>query len=178
VKIFDDPDKTQAEEAEGKSCRGTPITTPNNSRRREIDLDQVQKLAAIQCTLEEIALIVGCSVNLLRARPDIKAALDKGRAEGRISLRKKQFESAMRGNVVAMIWLGKQILGQKDKVEDNAQMSEEDLRQKIMLDLREMIDSVPVTLALPDVEPPVTVTAKAKVGPPQYDEEEDGNEQC
>ena len=36
---------------------------------------------------------------------------------GRISLRRAQFEKALSGNVVMQIWLGKQHLDQKDKIE-------------------------------------------------------------
>ena len=38
-------------------------------------------------------------------------------APGNVSLRRKQFELAMNGNVTMNIWLGKQKLGQSDKVE-------------------------------------------------------------
>lgn len=34
-----------------------------------------------------------------------------------MALRKKQWESAMNGNIAMQIWLGKQELGQSDKVE-------------------------------------------------------------
>ena len=36
---------------------------------------------------------------------------------GRISLRRAQFEKALSGNVVMQIWLGKQHLDQRDKIE-------------------------------------------------------------
>ncbi len=36
----------------------------------------------------------------------------------RMSLMKKQYEVAMTGNVTMLIWLGKQYLGQSDKVEE------------------------------------------------------------
>lgn len=44
------------------------------------------------------------------------AAIERGRAKGRRSLQAKQFEVAMKGNVSMLIWLGKQLLGQKDSV--------------------------------------------------------------
>jgi len=37
--------------------------------------------------------------------------------QGKQSLRRKQFEAAIKGNVTMMIWLGKQNLGQSDKQE-------------------------------------------------------------
>ena len=36
----------------------------------------------------------------------------------RIRLRQKQIELAMKGNITMLIWLGKQMLGQSDKVEE------------------------------------------------------------
>ena len=36
-----------------------------------------------------------------------------------MSLRRQQFKSAEAGNVTMQIWLGKQYLGQTDKVEEN-----------------------------------------------------------
>jgi hypothetical protein len=43
--------------------------------------------------------------------------MDKGRNNLRASLRRWQLESAKKGNVAMLIWLGKQILQQTDKIE-------------------------------------------------------------
>jgi hypothetical protein len=43
------------------------------------------------------------------------AEIAKGKSEGKIRLRKKQFDVAMKGNTTMLIWLGKQILGQNDQ---------------------------------------------------------------
>jgi hypothetical protein len=40
-------------------------------------------------------------------------ALERGRAKGNISLRRMQWKAAEEGNITAMIWLGKQLLGQR-----------------------------------------------------------------
>ena len=48
-------------------------------------------------------------------------------ANGRITLRKKQFEVAKAGNVTMLIWLGKQYLGQTDKQEVTEVQHVEDL---------------------------------------------------
>lgn len=81
----------------------------------KIDTDVVEKLAMIHCTMIEIASVVGCSVDTLERRYAdlIKKAKDKGRA----SLRRLQYEKAQQGNVTMMIWLGKQLLGQSDKMD-------------------------------------------------------------
>jgi hypothetical protein len=46
-----------------------------------------------------------------------REAFERGKALWRIELRRLQFKSAMAGNVAMLIWLGKQYLGQKDKIE-------------------------------------------------------------
>jgi hypothetical protein len=37
--------------------------------------------------------------------------------KGRVALRSKQFELALAGNPTMLIWLGKQVLGQRDKID-------------------------------------------------------------
>jgi hypothetical protein len=80
-----------------------------------IDPKLVQDLAAIGCKTTEIAKIVGCSVDTLDRR--YAEEMDKGRNNLRASLRRWQLESAKKGNVAMLIWLGKQILQQSDKIE-------------------------------------------------------------
>lgn len=82
----------------------------------KLDKDLIKKLASIHCTYEEIAEIVGTSVSTLEKR--YKKVIDLGRADGKKSLRRAQFEKALNGDVRMQIWLGKQILDQKDSPED------------------------------------------------------------
>ena len=42
----------------------------------------------------------------------------------RMKLRQKQYEMAMNGNVALLIWLGKNELGQKDKLENDIKIGE------------------------------------------------------
>lgn len=79
----------------------------------QIDERQVFDLASIYCSDKEIALIVGCSVDTLHNR--FSDIIEKGRASGRSKLRRLQWQAVEKGNVVMMIWLGKQILGQFDR---------------------------------------------------------------
>ena len=79
----------------------------------DIDSEQVEKLAQIQCTNVEIAAFFGCDESTIRDR--FPEQLKKGREAGKISLRRKQFQVAQGGNVSMLIWLGKQYLGQTDK---------------------------------------------------------------
>ena len=104
--------KTKAKE-KPKAKRGRPPTP--------IDLDVVKKLANIQATDPEIAAWIGLSEDAFRVRKnkceELQGVLKKGRADGRSSLRRMQFQTAEKGNPTMQIWLGKQLLGQRDKIE-------------------------------------------------------------
>jgi hypothetical protein len=71
-------------------------------------------LAEKQCTNIEIASKLGISVDTLTR--NYAEFLDKGRQSGKIKLRQAMFVSALvKGNVVAQIFLAKNILGMSDK---------------------------------------------------------------
>lgn len=96
----------------------------------EIDLKLVKKLCEIQCTGEEIAGVLGVSYDTLVRR--IKESEQGGFAEyykknsqvGKASLRRLQWGSATKGSVPMQIWLGKQYLGQKDKIENDVTLEQ------------------------------------------------------
>jgi len=83
--------------------------------RKVIDERQVEALASIMCTTEEIAAVVGCSTDTLERR--FAAALENGRLRGKQSIRRKMYHLAMEGNAMMLIWLSKQYLGHADKQE-------------------------------------------------------------
>ena len=86
----------------------------------QIDLKQVERLAELFCTDEELAHGLGISVDTLARRkssPKFAELLAKGKAKGKTSLRRKQYHVALGGNVTMLIWLGKQHLGQVDRQE-------------------------------------------------------------
>jgi DNA-binding CsgD family transcriptional regulator len=82
--------------------------------RLEIDERQVLELARIQCTYEEMAAVLGCSTKTLQRH--YVHLIEKGRLEGKSSLRRSQFTAAHNGSAVLLVWLGKQHLGQTDKI--------------------------------------------------------------
>ena len=88
-----------------------------------LDASKVEALAALQCTMEEIASGLGISRMTLHRRreedPAIDTAIEKGRELGTRSLRRLQYEAAKGGNVTMQIWLGKQWLKQTDKHDHN-----------------------------------------------------------
>ena len=84
-------------------------------KKYNIDTEQVEKLASFGCTNTEIASFFGCSNDLIEK--SYSDYLRKGRDKGKIRLRQLQMRSAERGNVAMLIWLGKNMLGQSDKME-------------------------------------------------------------
>ena len=90
---------------------------------KEIDWVQFEKLCGIQATEIEISEWFHCSVDTVerackRQYGETFADVYKKKASsGKISLRRKQFEVAIGGNVTMLIWLGKQHLGQRDNIE-------------------------------------------------------------
>ena len=76
-----------------------------------LNRNQIISLARLHCTMQEMADFFECHVDTLR--DNFSKEIDKGRSEGNISLRRKQWEVAIEnGNTVMLIWLGKQMLGQ------------------------------------------------------------------
>jgi hypothetical protein len=80
-----------------------------------VDQEAIKKLAQLHCTYDEIAEFLGVSTKTLQR--NYVHHIKKGREMGKISLRRAQFEKAVGGNVAMMIWLGKQHLDQRDKIE-------------------------------------------------------------
>lgn len=87
--------------------------------RKEIDREEVQKLAAINCTVDEIADFFNVSKRTIQRR--FGTILKKGRSQGKISLKRLMYTKAKEGNVTMMIWLSKQMLGYADKVDQTVE---------------------------------------------------------
>lgn len=85
-----------------------------------INLGELEKLAALECTDEEIAGWFGVSPRTIERRrksPVFAEAIERGKARGRISLRRSQRRILDQGSAVMGIFLGKQYLGQRDQVD-------------------------------------------------------------
>jgi hypothetical protein len=83
----------------------------------ELDLVELQKLCTLQCTNEEIAAWFNCSVRTVETyskKPEFAEVMQRGRAKGRISVRRAQMKLLESGNATMGVWLGKQLLGQRD----------------------------------------------------------------
>lgn len=92
--------------------------------RATIDPDKVEMLARAELTHEEIAAELGCSVDTLTRR--FADSIKKGRERGNGRIRARQYDLAMKGNVALLIWLGKQRLGQRERI-DYRNVSDDDL---------------------------------------------------
>ena len=89
---------------------------PAGRPKKEIDYTTVEKLANIQCTQDEIASFLGISTRTLQRDEQFMELFNRGRENGKMSLRRMQWKHAEK-SVPMAIWLGKQYLGQRDKVE-------------------------------------------------------------
>ena len=89
--------------------------------KKEIDEEEVFKLASFGLINSEIASIVGCHKDTLVDR--FSETIKEGHERCNGSLRRKQYEVAMAGNVGMLIWLGKQRLGQTEKVEQSGEVT-------------------------------------------------------
>jgi len=93
----------------------------------EIDWDQVDRMCEYHCTGEEQAGILGIDYDTLNAACKRERGVGfsdyfKQKASGgKMSLRRRQFTSAMDGNSTMLVWLGKNWLGQSDQPEPEAQ---------------------------------------------------------
>lgn len=82
----------------------------------DIDPELVRDLASIHCTMEEMAHILKCSVDTLENR--FSDLIKEAKANGKASLRRVQWGLAQAGNPTMAIWLGKQLLNQREKSEE------------------------------------------------------------
>lgn len=89
--------------------------------RKEFNWDDFDKLCEFQCTLIEIASFFRMDESTVETRcwEEKKMSFSdyhkKASANGKASLRRKQFEEALNGNTTMLVWLGKNALGQSDK---------------------------------------------------------------
>lgn len=80
---------------------------------KHIDPNEVEKLAAMACTAEEIGAFFECSQDTIER--NFADALKKGRAKGRMSMKRALFQKVQAGDLGAMVWWGKNFAGMSDK---------------------------------------------------------------
>lgn len=97
--------------------------------RKELEWDSFDGLCKLQCTLREIANWFDMSEDTVERRVQESFGItfaeyyDKKSADGKISIRRKQFQVAMSGCKTMLIFLGKQWLGQAEKIENKNEHS-------------------------------------------------------
>jgi AraC-like DNA-binding protein len=110
-------------QGENKRGRGRP--------KKAIDPRQVELLAGVFCSNEEIASKLGCSSDTLTR--NYAEALEKGRTEAKTGLRATQYRLAKQ-NVAMAIWLGKQYLAQREpKIEIDVNKLDSDIERELAL---------------------------------------------
>jgi len=106
-------------------------------KRKEIDTKLFENLCHIQCTVPEIEHILSCDITTINRWCKITynetyTTMYKRFAEGgKASLRRNQFNLSKSNSSMA-IWLGKQMLGQKDEtaVKHTVISSQDQITQK------------------------------------------------
>lgn len=100
-----------------------PTGNPLGRPKVDIKKDEFEKLCAIQCTKQEIADWYRCSEDSIERfchreyGASFAVVYAQKKSVGKISLRRRQFQTAEKGNTSMLIWLGKQYLGQSEKQE-------------------------------------------------------------
>ena len=83
-----------------------------------IDVEQLEKLCGLQCTDEDLAGYFGVNVRTIerrrRRQASFAGAMERGRAKGRISVRRGLHLQAAQGKTAASIFLAKNLLGYRD----------------------------------------------------------------
>ena len=83
--------------------------------KKELDQEVIARLSQIGCTQEEIGSCVGISARTLQRR--YADLVKENKNIGKASLRKKMWEKALKGNDKLLIWLSKNELNMRDKIE-------------------------------------------------------------
>ena len=85
---------------------------PGRPIKYKIDLEKVEAMAGYGSSVREIAAVLKIPEDVIRRRA--KDELTRGSLNLNYRLRKAQVDLALKGNVVMLIWLGKQRLNQSD----------------------------------------------------------------
>jgi len=99
----------------------TVETKPKNKGGRPktvIDYERVLELASIFCTQAEIATLIKVPLSTCTHDEEFLRIYREGIEQAKTSIRRMQYETAKRGSTDMQKWIGKQYIGQSDKVEN------------------------------------------------------------
>lgn len=98
-----------------------PMVDPGAVAKRDLTPSALEALLWAQVSDKRVAAFFGMKEKEFKKEiakdRDLTLVYETGRDAGLAALEKKQYEEAMNGNVNALTWLGKQHLGQADKVD-------------------------------------------------------------
>jgi hypothetical protein len=121
--------------AKKKTAKKKGKTVKKGRPEIQFDLKEITKLGVLHATNQDMAGWLDVHVDTIDDRMNnddaFSGAYKSGRGKGNCSLRRKQHELASNGNVPLLIWLGKQYLGQVEKVEAVQSEAAEDLQALI-----------------------------------------------
>jgi len=115
------------------------VKTKNLGGRPKVKmgLEEVENLSRLNCTMDEIAAYFNVDVRTVQLRaqrePAFRAAMERGQALGRLSIRRQQIRLMEQGNATMAVWLGKQLLGQRDRLEAEVTMKDGDMTLEQLL---------------------------------------------
>lgn len=118
--------------------------------KKPIDEEQLKKLCAMQCTLVEIAGFFDCCEDTIEnwCKREMKQSFSEfyksASATGKVSLRRTQWKLAEKSTAMA-IFLGKQYLGQTDKIETEITTMDDSAAQEIEVMLNAASDEITST---------------------------------
>ena len=103
----------------------------------KMGLEEVENLSRLNCTMDEIAAYFNVDVRTVQLRaqrePAFRAAMERGQALGRLSIRRQQLRLMEHGNATMAVWLGKQLLGQRDRLEAEVTVKDGDMTLEQLL---------------------------------------------
>lgn len=88
--------------------------------RAKIDLDELERLCVLQCSQPEIAAFFRVSLATIERRAQqqkFRDVMERGYLIGKISVRRKQMQLLEAGDRTMAVWLGKQLLDQRDNLD-------------------------------------------------------------
>lgn len=96
----------------------TGLRTMDNKKmgrpKKQLDYELIERMAGKFCTQQDIADTLDVALRTLHNDKHFAQAYNKGVANAKSSLRAKQYDVAMSGNVTMLVWLGKQYLSQRE----------------------------------------------------------------
>lgn len=105
---------------DGKTTKGIPRKpfdknghVNNQGAPRKINIEDLERVAMLICTKQELAVHFNVSVDTLE-EPLYAEAIKRGESKGKESLRRMQWKTAMAGNPSMQMFLGKVILRQRE----------------------------------------------------------------